>query len=101
MSRTSNLFLVGLLVPVLASEPFRLSRYLVILQCANGAAPVLLAPSQIQHLSAQFREFSFQTFQAPFHRLRPGVKIVDRFPGFHRILWASVGDQIVTGVVTD
>jgi hypothetical protein len=79
VSRTSNLFLVGLLFPVLATEPSRLSSHLVILKYAKCAAPVFLARSQIQYLCAQFREFFFQ-------RLRHGGKIADRFPGFHKIL---------------
>lgn len=83
----SNFFLVGLLFPVLASEFFRLSRYLVVLQHAERSAPILLGMLQALYLRAQFRELFFQRFHAFFKRLRHSANnIGDWFPAIDKIL---------------
>src|SRR5437763_15671923 len=48
VSRTSNLFFVGLLLPILASEPLGFTGYLVVGHGANGKAPILLDGPQLE-----------------------------------------------------
>jgi hypothetical protein len=76
VSRTSDLFLVGLLLPILATESLRLSRHLVVGHGADGAAPILLAWPQSKGLCRQFGYFLLQVFHAFFKRLRHAGNIL-------------------------
>src|SRR5438552_7489072 len=75
VSRTSNLFFVGLLLPILASEPLGFPRYLVVGHAANGAAPILLDGPQLEDLCAQLSDLLLEVFHAFFKCLRQAGKI--------------------------
>src|SRR5258708_7655399 len=75
VSRTSNLFFVGLLLPILASEPLGFPRYLVVGHAANGAAPILFEGPQLEDLRAQLSDLLLEVFHAFFKCLRHAGKI--------------------------
>src|SRR3989442_12104217 len=73
VSRTSNLFFVGLLLPILASQPGGFPRYLIIGHAANSAAPILLDGPQLEALRAQLTDLLLEAFQPFFQCVRPSV----------------------------
>src|SRR5437762_485316 len=83
VSRTSNLFLVGLLRPILAAEPLGFPRYLVVGHGANGAAPILLDRPQLEDLCGQLRDLLLEVFHPAFKCLRHAGKIDQCSREFH------------------
>src|SRR5437016_13678326 len=82
VSRTSNLFFVGLLLPILASEPLGFPRYLVVGHAANGAAPILLDGPQLEDLCAQLSDLLLEVFHAFFTCQRHAGKLSHCSPEF-------------------
>src|ERR1051325_3148273 len=83
VSRISNLFFVGLLLPILASEPLGFSRDLVVGHAADGAAPILHDGSQLEDLYAQIRDLFLEAFHTIFKCLRHAENIGQRHREFH------------------
>src|SRR5438105_3634517 len=100
VSRTSNLFFVGLLLPILASEPLGFPRYLVVGHSANGAAPILLDGPQLEDLCAQLSDLLLELFHAFFKCLRHAGKIDHCSRKFHhevQLRVPSAGSKLKPG----
>src|SRR5256885_17037449 len=69
VSRTSNFFFVGLLLPILATKPNGLFKVWIVLEDANCPAPILLS-SQAGWLGAQLSDLLLELFHTFFKRLR-------------------------------
>src|SRR3989449_4675166 len=74
VSRTSNLFVVGLLLPILPPEPHGLLKVRVVLEYAECAPRVLFAHGGTW-LAAQLCDLLFQLFHTLFKCLRHAAKI--------------------------
>src|SRR3989442_7316791 len=75
VSRTSNLFIVGLLLAILPSEPFRLARQFVVRHGAHRSMPILSGRLQAKNLRAQLRNLLLQLLHPFFKCLRHGVRL--------------------------
>src|SRR6266478_9931139 len=81
VSRTSNFFLVGLLLPILATQPNGLFKVWIVLEDANCPAPILLS-RWAARLGAQLSDLLLELFHTFFKCLRHAGKIDHRFREF-------------------
>ena len=83
VSRTSNLVLVGLLLPILAPKAFCFARHIVTGHGSDNATPILRGWLQMEYLSAQLCDFILQFLNALFQCLRHAPNIALCLEDFH------------------
>src|SRR5436190_536557 len=77
VSRTSNLFFVGLLLSILASQPRRFFEIWIVLEHAVGSPGIFYS-------GAYLSDPLLQLFDPLFERLRHNMKILHRLEHFHK-----------------